>query len=373
MKKKLTTAGFLLLPLLLSASLLHAQGLKDVLGSSFLVGTSLNQWQSSGQDYAAMPVVRKHFNAVVAENVMKLDALQPAEGLYNFRHADEIVRLAEDNHLALIGHCLVWHSQVPSWFFIDKQGREVSREELIRRVETHIATVVGRYRGKVHGWDVVNEAIMDDGSMRPSPYFNIIGEEFIEIAFRAAHKADPDAELYYNDYSMALPAKRQAVCQLVRRLQAKGLRIDAVGMQSHVGLDYPDLVDYEATIDSLSACGVKVMVSELDLNVLPSPQFMGAAIEQNYEYEQQWNPYIDGVPTAVQEQIDRRWMELFSIYHRHRHQISRINLWGISDQNSWLNDWPIRGRTNYPLLFDREYREKAVIRRICNLFIENRK
>ena len=344
-------------------------GLKDVLGQYFLVGTSLNQWQSSLQDYQSTPVVDKHFNSVVAENVMKLDELQPAEGVFDFRHADEIVKFAEEHGKALIGHCLVWHSQVPAWFFKDKQGGDVGCEELVLRMTQHIRTVVGRYRGKVYGWDVVNEAVNDDGTLRQSPYYNIIGEDYLEIAFRAAQEADPAAQLYYNDYGLANPAKREGVCRLIKRLQAAGCRIDAVGMQSHNGLDYPDLSDYEASIDSFAACGVKVMITELDLNVLPNPQGVaGAAIEQNFEYQQRYNPYADGVPADKQAEIEQRWLDHFAIYRRHAHQISRVNLWGIGDHNSWLNDWPIRGRINYPLLFDREYKEKPVIQKIIRLF-----
>ena len=352
---------------------LHVQaqevGLKDVLGRYFLIGTSLNQWQSSLQDFQAAPVVERHFNAVVAENVMKVDALQPADGVFDFRHADEIADFCEQRQLTLIGHCLVWHSQVPAWFFVDKRGQTVGREELIARIKKYIATVVGRYKGRVRGWDVVNEAFLDDGRMRPSPLLNIIGEDFIEIAFRAAHEADPDAELYYNDYSMALPQKRAAVCRMVRRLKEKGVRIDAVGMQSHVGLDYPALADYEASIDSMAACGVKVMITELDINVLPYPkEFGGAGVEQDFAYQQRWNPYAEGLPEEKTKELEQRWLDLFTIYRRHAAQISRVNVWGIADHNSWLNNWPIHGRTNYPLLFDRQYKEKPVVRKIISLF-----
>lgn len=364
--KKLLILGALALSLQVQA---QSEGLKDVLGSHFLIGASMNQWQSALQDYQAIPVVDRHFNAVVAENVMKLDALQPAEGMFDFRHADELVEFSEKHGLTLIGHCLVWHSQVPAWFFKDKQGRDASREVLLERMRRHISTVVGRYRGKVHGWDVVNEAINDDGTMRQSPFYHIIGEDFIELAFKAAHEADPDAELYYNDYGLANPAKREGVCRLVKRLREKGCRIDAVGMQSHNGLDYPDLKDYERSIDAFADCGVKVMVTELDLNVLPNPKGMGgAAIEQNYEYQQQFNPYVKGLPKEVAQQVEQRWLDHFAIYKRHAHQITRVNLWGIADHNSWLNDWPIHGRTNYPLLFDREYKEKPVVQKIIKLF-----
>ena len=347
-----------------------AQGLKDAVGKYCLIGTALNQWQSDGQDAAASAVVRQHFNAAVAENCMKSECLQPAEGIFDFRVADKFVGYCRQNNLKIIGHCLVWHSQAPDWMFTDGYcARPASKEVLRERIINHIRTVVGHYKGQIHGWDVVNEAIEDDGSFRKSPFYNLLGEEFIELAFRTAHEADPDAELYYNDYSMANPGKREAVCRLVKRLKEKGLRIDGVGMQSHNGMNYPDLTEYEKSIDAFAACGVKVMITELDLNVLPNPQqFGGADISQNFEYQQKLNPYIAGLPKDKAKEVEQRYLELFKIYYRHRDQISRINLWGIADHNSWLNDWPVKGRTNYPLLFDRQYQPKPIVNEIIKLY-----
>ena len=346
------------------------QGLKDAIGKYCLVGAAVNQWQSDGQVPEADAVIDRHFNCAVAENCMKSECLQPAEGMFDFRVADKFVSYCQKHQLKVIGHCLVWHSQAPDWMFTDGySARPASKEVLRERMIKHIKTVVGHYKGQVHGWDVVNEAIEDDGSFRKSPFYNLLGEEFIELAFRAAHEADPDAELYYNDFSMAGPAKREAVCRLVRNLKAKGLRIDGVGMQSHNGLDYPNLTEYEKSIDAFAACGVKVMITELDINVLPNPQsFGGADISQNFEYQQKLNPYANGLPKDKAKELEERWMSLFNIYYRHRDQISRINLWGISDGGSWLNGWPIAGRTNYPLLFDRQYQPKPVVQKIINLY-----
>lgn len=347
-----------------------AQGLKDAVGRYCLIGAALNQWQSDGQVPEADAVIDRHFNCATAENCMKPEVLAPAEGLFDFRVADKYVSYCQQHGLKVIGHCLVWHSQAPDWWFTDGYcASPVSREVLKERIIKHIRTVVGHFRGQVHGWDVVNEAIMDDGSFRQSPYYNLLGEEFIEIAFRTAHEADPDAELYYNDYSMANPTKREAVCRLVRSLQSKGLRIDGVGMQSHNGMDYPNLEEYERSIDAFAACGVKVMVTELDVNVLPNPQgFGGADISQNFEMQQRYNPYAAGLPADKAGELEQRWMDLFNIYYRHRDQISRITLWGVSDAGSWLNGWPIKGRTNYPLLFDRQYQAKPVVQRIIDLY-----
>lgn len=348
--------------------MLQAQSLKETVGRDMLIGVAVNQWQVMGRPQQAKDIVRQHFNQLVAENCMKAQPLQPREGEFYWAAADSLVAFAEDCGASLTGHCLVWHSQAPGWFFREN-GERVSRETLIRRMQTHIRTVCQHFRGKVIGWDVVNEAIEDDGSWRHTPYYDIIGPEFIEIAFRTAHEADPDAELYYNDYSMANPRKRAAVCRLVRDLKAKGIRIDAVGMQSHCGLDHPNLSAYEASIDSFAACGVKVMVTELDVDVLPAPKgFSGAEISQNFEARKQLNPWPEALPDSVNEQFEQRYLDLFRIYHRHRHQLSRITLWGISDRETWLNGFPVRGRTNYPLFFDRRYNEKPIVKKINELW-----
>ena len=363
----------IVMTLMMASLTCHAQGLKDAMGRYCLIGAALNQWQSDGQDAAATAIVRQHFNCAVAENCMKSECLQPAEGMFDFRVADKFVDYCQTNHLVAIGHCLVWHSQAPDWMFTDSNGRLVSRDVLKSRIEKHIATVVGHYKGRIHGWDVVNEAIEDDGSFRQSPLYRILGEEFIEIAFRAAHQADPDAELYYNDFSMAKPGKREAVCRLVKSLKAKGLRIDAIGMQSHNGIDYPDLQEYEKSIDAFAQTGLKVMITELDLNVLPNPKsFSGADISAKFAYDDKMNPYRDGrkVPADVEKKIRERMLSFFRIYHKHRDVISRINLWGVSDADSWLNNWPIKGRTNFPLLFDRQYQPKQVVQDIINLYQE---
>ena len=347
----------------------EAQGLKDALGKYFLVGAAINVNQSDGRDSLATATLDRHFNSIVAENCMKPEGMQPQEGKFKWKKAERFVKYGEDHGLTVTGHVLVWHSQTPDWFFKDAEGKPASREVLIERMRTHIQTVVGHFKGRIKGWDVVNEAIQDDGSYRQSPWYQIIGPEYIELAFQFAHEADPEAELYYNDYSMAKPEKRKTVCELVRKLKAKGLRIDGVGMQSHNGLGWPDLSEYEASIDAFASCGVKVMITELDLNVLPNPDsFGGAEVSQDFAYDERLNPYKNGLPKDVEQRIDKRWLDLFAVYKRHAHQISRVCLWGISDAQSWMNDWPISGRTAYPLLFDRSYQPKAVVKDIMKLF-----
>jgi endo-1,4-beta-xylanase len=259
----------------------------------------------------------------------------------------------------IVGHTLVWQHQIPAWVFNDDAGNLLSREALLARMKEHIFTVVGRYKGRVNGWDVVNEALTDSGQFQRTTWFHIIGEDFIAKAFEYAHQADPNAELYYNEYSLEQPAKREACVRLVKDLKAKGLRIDGVGIQGHWGMKYPTSKELDAFIDAFAALGVKVMVTELDIDVLPSAtQYMGADINVRFELRKGLNPYANGLPDDIQKKLADRYAGLFAILLRHKDTVSRVTLWGVYDKTSWLNNWPVRGRTNYPLLFDRNYQPK---------------
>jgi endo-1,4-beta-xylanase len=238
----------------------------------------------------------------------------------------------------------------------------VSREVLSEHIKDHISTIVGRYKGRVHGWDVVNEAIMDDGSYRKSKFYEILGEEFIPLAFQFAHEADPDAELYYNDYSMFTPGKRQGVVKLIHSLQEKGIRIDAVGMQGHIGMDSPQIEEFEKSLLAFSNTGVKVMITEFDMSALPPARGeTGADIATNVEYQKEINPYTDALPDSVSQAWNDRMGEFFKLFLKHQDKITRVTMWGVGDADSWRNDWPVRGRTDYPLLFDRNYQAKPVV------------
>ncbi len=343
------------------------KSLKEAFASNFLIGTALNQSQIEGTDKRSLEIVNKHFNSIVAENVMKSEEIQPKEGKFNFSIADKFIKYGEENHLHMVGHTLIWHSQAPKWFFTDAEGNDVSREVLIERMRNHIHTLVGRYKGKVHGWDVVNEAILDNGEWRQSKFYNIIGEEFVELAFKFAHEADPDAELYYNDYSMSEQGKREGVVKMVENLKSKGVRIDAIGMQGHISLEHPDLTEFEKSIVAFSNLGVNVMVTELDITVLPSPgRNIGADISANFELNAELNPYTAGLPDSIANSFNERYTQLFQLLLKHSDKISRVTLWGVHDGMSWRNFWPIRGRKDYPLLFDRDFKAKPVV----NLLIE---
>lgn len=345
----------------------NESSLKSALEGKFWIGTALNTPQIEGKDTAGLRLVKEQFNAIVAENCMKSEVIHPEENRYDFTLPDRFVEFGEQEGLWITGHTLIWHSQLSPWFCVDSTGKQVSKEVLEQRMKDHIYTVVGRYKGRIKGWDVVNEAILDDGSYRKSPFYEILGEEFIPLAFQFAHEADPEAELYYNDYSMAHPAKREAVVKLVQQLKERGLRIDAVGLQGHMTMDFPKVREFEKTIEAIAATGVKVMITEFDLTALPAPDpHVGANVAASFEYKKEMNPYPEGLPDTVSYAWNKRMGEFLELFIKHRDKISRVTAWGVCDGDSWRNDWPIRGRTDYALFFDRNYQPKSAVKNIIN-------
>lgn len=339
--------------------------LKDALAGKFYIGVALNTPQIRGVDTTSLEIIKKHFNSIVAENCMKSGEIQRTEGVFNFELADQFVEFGEKNNMHIVGHTLIWHSQAPRWFFTDANGNDVSREVLIERMRNHIFTVMGRYKGRIHGWDVVNEAIEDNGSWRNSKFYQILGEEFVELAFKFAAEADPDAELYYNDYSMALEGRRNGVINMVKNLKSKGIKIDGIGMQGHLLMDSPSIEEYEKSILMYSELGVTVMITELDLSALPWPiRHQGADIAMRAEYEARMNPYTGGLTDSATVAWNQRMGDFFSLFLKHQDKISRVTLWGLADHQSWKNNFPMRGRTDYPLLFDRNFQPKPVVERI---------
>jgi endo-1,4-beta-xylanase len=345
-----------------------AKTLKDAFEGKFHIGAALSANHITNHSQPSMGVLKEHFNSIVAENVMKSGMIQLREGEFNFDMADKFINYGVENDFHIVGHTLIWHSQAPRWFFTDSEGKDVSPAVLTERMKNHIHTVVGRYKGKVKGWDVVNEAILDDGSWRNSKFYQILGEDFMKLAFQFAHEADPEAELYYNDFSMANPGKREGVVKMVKNLQEQGVKIHGIGMQGHIGLEYPTIEEFEKSILAFSSLGVTVMVTELDLSVLPSPRRdMGADIATNVEYQQRLNPYTEGLPDDIQQKFDERYLDFFKLFLKHHDKISRVTLWGINDGDSWKNGWPVRGRTDYPLLFNRDNTAKSVVNEIIQL------
>ena len=340
--------------------------MKAAFKQDFYVGAALNYRQISGQDARATELIKQQFNTISPENLLKWGPVHPQPDTYNFKPADAYVAFGQQHKIFIIGHTLLWHQQTPKWVFEDATGQPVSREVLLKRLEDHINTVVGRYKGKIRGWDVVNEAIDDQqGDLRKTKWLEILGEDFAAKAFEYAHKADPKAELYYNDYSLYRPEKREGVIKLVKSLQAKGVKVTAIGMQGHYGLVKPSLAEVEASIVAFSKLGVHVNFTELDIDVLPNPsRRQGADVSENYAATAQFNPYKTSLPDSVQQKLAKRYADFFALFHKHRDVIDRITLWGVTDADSWLNDWPIRGRTSYPLLFNRDYPPKPALQAV---------
>jgi len=344
----------------------NQQTLAQAFEGKFLMGVAVNQWQAAGQDTNGAALAAKQFNSIVAENCMKSEVIHPEENRYDFTLADQFVDFGEKNNMAIIGHCLIWHSQCAPWFFTDAEGKKVSPEVLKQRIKDHITTIMTRYKGRIIGWDVVNEAIEGDGSYRKSEFYEILGEEFIPYAFQCAYEADSTAQLYYNDYAMNMPAKREAVVKLVKDLKSRGLRIDAVGMQSHTGMDYPDFAEFEKSIEAYAAAGVNVMFTELDMSALPTVN-TGANVADTVAYQKMLNPYPDSLPDSVSVKWNARMDTVFAIALRHADVITRVTAWGVSDGDSWKNDWPVKGRKEYPLLFDRNYQPKPFLNKYLTI------
>ncbi|MDG5766227.1 endo-1,4-beta-xylanase [Balneolales bacterium ANBcel1] len=300
-----------------------------------------------------------HFNQVTAENVMKWEEIHPEPGVYDFDAADRLVDLAEAAGMHITGHTLVWHSQTPNWVFEDENGDPISRDALIERMRDHIHTVAGRYAGRVHSWDVVNEAVSEDGTLRESRWYEIIGEEYLVKAFRFAHEADPEARLFYNDYNMETnPVKRQGAIDLVQYVMDSGAPVHGIGSQSHLNLlDFPDLEDVRQTIIDFAELGIDVAVTELDITVLPSPR------------SENPDPYVDGLPQEVAEEQAQRYRELFEVYLDHSDVITRVTFWGHMDHSHWLNYLPYE-RVNHPVLFDRDNQAKPAFQAVYELGAE---
>ncbi len=349
--------------------------LRDAYADAFLIGVALNRAVVSGMNARGAEVAARQFSALTAENDMKWQSIHPNPERYEFRGADAYVEFGEKHKMAVIGHTLVWHSQTPAWVFQGENGQPATREVLLKRMREHILTVVGHFKGKIKGWDVVNEAIADGGpaGLRDSPWRRIIGDDFIEQAFRFAHEADPKAELYYNDYGLEDNRKRGHAITLLRGLIQRGVPITGVGTQGHYHLNGPPVAAVEQTIKDFEELGLKVMVTELDVDVLPARGPTGNAdISRREQGGSALNPYPNGLPDDMQEKLAKRYGELFEVFLRHRKSLTRVTFWGLDDGNSWLNGFPIRGRTNYPLLIDRKLAPKPAFTAVLKKGLEPR-
>ena len=343
--------------------------LKQVFNSKFKIGVALNKNQIRQRQQKENELIKREFSSLTAENVMKWEEIHPKKDRYNFKTPDLLVSLSQDNNQDLIGHTLVWHNQIPQWVTREGDGSLLDINTLFRNITDHITAVAGRYKGKIRGWDVVNEAILDDGSYRENDFYNISGEEYIFKSFEIANRIDPEAELYYNDFSMYKTEKCNAAVLLANKIRERGLRIDGIGLQAHWGLDYPSIDEIEKSILTIHEAGYRVHFTELDIDVLPNLwEIEGADLSDNFKSNDQLNPYKSSLPDSISNLLSNRYSEIFKLFSKHSDKIDRVTFWGLSDGHSWKNDWPAKGRTNYPLLFDRENNPKQAYSDIISQF-----
>ena len=344
-------------------SLDNESSLKNAYEKDFYIGTALDINQINENDSEVNNLIATQFNAVTAENIMKCEVIHPKWDTYKFDLTDKFVAYGKKNKMFIVGHTLLWHSQLAPFVRNIK-----SKDSLQLFIKNHINTLAGRYKGKIDGWDVVNEALNEDGTYRKSIFYETLGEDYLVEAFKLAEKAAPGTELYYNDFNIEQPKKRAGAITLLTKIKNSGARIDGVGIQGHWSLDGPPVKEIEESIIAFSKLGLKVMITELDVSVLPNPNKMvGANVEQNFAEDPKMNPYTKGLPDSVQVKLAQRYEDLFKIFIKHKDKISRITFWGVNDGQSWLNNWPIRNRTNHPLLFDRNNKPKLVYEKVLGL------
>jgi endo-1,4-beta-xylanase len=331
------------------------KGLKDYYSSYFPMGVAVGPRDLSGE---SADFIIKNFNSITAENAMKMVSLQPQENKFFWKDADSIVSFAVKNNLKVRGHALCWHEQAPSWLFKDADGNQVSKEVLLQRLKDHIFTVVKRYKGKIYAWDVVNEAIDDDSSriLRNSLWYQITGEDFIVKAFEYAREADPDAKLFYNDYNTERPEKTERLYKLLKKLVDAKVPIDGVGLQAHWSIYEPSESELRSTIEKFSSLGLEVHITELDMSIYP--------------WEKERRPRREGesdeyTPELEQKQVEQ-YGKVFKIFREYKKDITSVTFWNLSDRSTWLDNYPVRGRKNYPLLFDENNQPKKAFWEVVN-------
>jgi endo-1,4-beta-xylanase len=290
-------------------------------------------------------LLKHHFNSVTAENEMKFESLQPVEGQFTFEAADQLIDFATVNGMGVRGHTLVWHNQTPKWVFENADGAQVSSVTLLSRMKAHIETVVSRYKGRIYAWDVVNEAISDkDGEfLRPSKWLEIAGEDFIAKAFEYAHEADSNALLFYNDYNESVPEKREKIYSRVRSLMEKGVPIHGVGLQAHWNLENPSIDEIRAAIERYARLGLALHITELDVSV--------------FHFNDRRTDLTEPTEEMLARQAER-YRQMFRLFNEYSEHIVSVTFWGASDDYTWLDHFPVRGRKNWPFLFDEKQNPK---------------
>jgi endo-1,4-beta-xylanase len=322
-------------------TLVEIPSLSKVYEEYFNIGAAVNLRTIKSQQ----ELLAKHFNSITAENDMKFIEIQPSQGQFTFEKADQLAAFAQRNGMKMRGHTLVWHNQTPDWVFQDANGEKVNRETLLQRMKEHILTVMQRYKGTIFCWDVVNEAVTDEGPelFRPTRWLDIIGEDYIEKAFEFAHEADPDALLFYNDYNESNPEKREKIYKLVKTLVDKGVPIHGVGLQAHWNLVNPSLEDIRTAIERYTSLGLKLHLTELDVSV--------------FTHEDKRTDLSEPTSEILDLQAER-YHQVFQLLREYRDVITSVTFWGAADDYTWLSDFPVKGRKNWPFLFDENHQPK---------------
>ena len=325
------------------------KGLKDHYEGYFDIGVAVSPRALKADDESRLIVT--HFNSLTAENAMKSKPVHPEENRYSWGDADSIVAFAERNSMKVRGHTLVWHSQAPDWLFVGADGKQVSKQVLLDRLKAHIQTVVGRYRGRIYAWDVVNEAISDVAGeqYRKSPLREICGEEYIAKAFQWAHEADPSALLFYNDYNEIDPTKRAKIIRMIEALKKANIPIHGVGLQGHWALTEPSREQLEQTLSDFSKLGLNMQITELDISVYPKEH--SSRERTPGDDDTAYSPEKEAKQTEVYQMC-------FELFRKYKDQISSVTFWNVSDRHSWLDNFPVKNRKDYPLLFDQNLQPK---------------
>jgi len=347
-------AKLAIIVLLMGASKDSSKGLKDYYKKYFPIGVAIGPYDMVGNN---SNLIRQQFNSITAENAMKMGPLQPEEGVFNWKIADSMISFAKINELKVRGHCLVWHTQAPKWFFKDNEGKQISKQLLLERLKTHIQTVVKRYKNDIYAWDVVNEVIADDTAyFRKSPLYQIAGEDFVEMAFRYAHEIAPKARLFYNDYNTEQPHKREKIYKMLKKLLAKGVPIHGMGLQGHWSINNPSKAELEKTIAMFAGLGLEIQITELDVSVYSGNeggQIINGAEKKNVA---QFTPEME------EKQLNQYKM-IFDTFRKYKKNITGVTFWNLSDRYTWLDG---RGRKNYPLLFDKDLKPKKAYDEVVN-------
>lgn len=330
-------------------------GLKDYYKQIFPIGVAVNQNDLMGP---SAELIKKEFVSLSPANSLKMGPIHPEENRYNWEPADKIVDFAQSNGMLIHGHVLCWHSQAPSWIFTDSKGDTVSKEILLQRLKKHIFDVVTRYKGKIYAWDVVNEAIADEEGQfyRKNTWYKICGEEYIAKAFEYAHEADPAALLFYNDYNTEIPQKRDKVYRLLKQLLDAHVPINGLGLQGHWSIYEPTEKNLRDALDKYSLLKLDILISELDVSVYP-PEAEPRKLKPDET--------LSFTPELEKKQADSYRM-FFKVFREYKNVIKGVTFWGVSDRVSWLNNFPVRGRTNFPLLFDRELKPKQAYKAVVD-------